>query len=90
MAPTDAELIPEPAPLRHTLGQEPVRQSWSCAVGLTAHRRPVTVVMESVDDEGVAAVMLTDEAAGNVQRFQLEPQSSHIDSQLFGLMPSAS
>src|SRR5438876_1051217 len=40
----------------------------------------------SVDDEAVTAVVLTDQAAGNVQRFQLQTEPSHVDTQLFGLV----
>src|SRR5438105_474808 len=40
----------------------------------------------SVDDEAVTAVVLTDQAAGNVQRFQLQTEPAHIDTQLFGLV----
>ena len=40
----------------------------------------------SVDDEAVTAVVLTDQAAGNVQRFQLQTEPAHLDAQLFGLV----
>jgi hypothetical protein len=44
----------------------------------------------SVDDEAVTAVVLTNQAAGNVQRFQLQTEPAHVDSQLFGLVVARS
>src|SRR6202022_3548198 len=40
----------------------------------------------SVDDEAVTAVVLTDQAPGNVQRFQLQAEPPHVSSHLFGLV----
>src|ERR1700716_1232421 len=50
------------------------------------HKKLVPTSGRSVDDEAVTAVVLTDEAAGNVQRFQLQTEPAHVDAQLFGLV----